>query len=407
MRYEKSTDQFEIIEERAAVIRFIFTQADKGFGKYIIASQLQEQKIATWGTGPKQYRKARKWHPSYIDKILNSGAVIGQYQPHEVVDGKRQPVGPVQENYYPRIVPNALYARVRGHAKTNRTRSGRVGSKCGNLFTHLVFCGQTKAPAVYSDKGKWRYLSADARLPDGRKLRGWPYEEFESFFLNAVGALDLGRILGERNDALLDVELQIGDARMAHSQVQKRAAIYTAALEGGEDVRVLVDKLRALQNEEDTLLQQIRDLESQAAQERSVIEAAGLTAENLKKLVGQKDPAKRRLLRQEIRRVVTRIDIFFRSERTVEEQIAQSKFLEKVKYLRAKGAKIFPMSPLDEARSINITFVNGASRLVVEGADGQPVVATDVEGNERVKSGYLVFEPGITPPNKRDPRSLK
>lgn len=392
-------EEFELIPERAKIVKWIFSQAEKGIGKYRIASELNASKTPTWGSGPKNARRARKWHHSYVDKILNSPAVVGKFQPHRVQDGGRIPVGDIVDDYFPRVVSDATWERVKRHSDINQKRAGRVGSRVGNLFTHIAFCAQTGAPALYSDKGATcRYLKSDGMMPDGRKLKGWRYAEFEEFFLLSVGALDLAAIFHGPETAALETENDLAELQGRLREARQKMERITLALEDGGEIRALADRLRNLESEEDSLIKEERKLKARVAIERAAYEGSELTRKNLKKIIGEKDPRKRLLLRQEIRKVVSRIDIYFRVERTAQEQIEQSKFLERVKHLRRKGAKIFPMSPVNEARAIEITFINGIKRYVVEGDNGQPSVATDTTGAERVESGYMTFEPGVTRP---------
>lgn len=398
LNFNKKAGAFELIEEHAKIVRWIFAQADKGLGKYVIARLLNDKGVETWGAGPGKARKARKWHSSYIDKILNSEAVTGRFQPCKMVDGQRTPVGDVAEGYFPRVVPDGLFERVRRHASGNKKRKGKVGSRVGNLFTHLAFCATTGAPAIFSDKGKWKYIRSDGVVQGGRKLKGWPYAEFEECFLSSVGALDLSQILGQNDGRILDAENALGEAERKLRETRKKIDTLTAVIEDGGDLRPLVERLQTLVGDESALVSTVEEIQSRVTIERRVVEEAGLTAKNLRKLMGEKSPEKRLLLRQEIRRVVARIDIEFEMEPTAEEAAARAKLLEKLKYLRRKGA-VLPAIP-GKGRAMTLTFVNGATRRVEEGDPGQPAFASELEGG-RVQSGFMIFQPGLVPPGKK------
>lgn len=395
LRYEPTTDKFEVIEERAAIVRWIFAQAEKGIGKYRIVKMLEENGTDTWGSGVFKSRKGRKWHASYVDKILNSEAATGRFTPHKMADGRRIPAGEAIPDYFPRLIPDALFERVRRHAATNKQRPGRIGAQIGNLFTHIAFCARTGVPAVFFNKGKWSYIKADGKLPNGTRMKGWPMCEFESFFLSAVGGLDLSRILRANDNNLLEVETRLGEAQHELRDVKRRLLALMAALEEGGELKSVVSRIRELETRESELQVFVKEMEGRGAEERAVLASAELTAENLRQLMNEKSPEKRLLLRQEIRRVTKRIDIEFEIEPTADEAMEQSKLREKLKFLRRKGAVLAEIP--GKGRAATITFVNGVKRRIVEAQPGVAAFATET-GDESVTSGTLIFQPGLVPP---------
>ena len=88
IRWDESTPSYALIEERAALLRWMFEMADDGLGQHSIAAHLNETKVDTWGAGG---WKAKYWHRSYIRKLLTNKAAIGIFVPHRVekVEGKR------------------------------------------------------------------------------------------------------------------------------------------------------------------------------------------------------------------------------------------------------------------------------------------------------------------------------
>jgi DNA invertase Pin-like site-specific DNA recombinase len=74
LRWNETTSSYELIEERAALLRWMFEMADDGMGAHSIAAHLNETNEDTWGAGG---WKAKYWHPSYIRKILTNKAAVG------------------------------------------------------------------------------------------------------------------------------------------------------------------------------------------------------------------------------------------------------------------------------------------------------------------------------------------
>lgn len=65
---------FVIVEDRVAIVRRIFEWTAAGLGKQLIARKLNQEGVGTFG-------RADGWHSSYIQKILSSPAVLGEFQP--------------------------------------------------------------------------------------------------------------------------------------------------------------------------------------------------------------------------------------------------------------------------------------------------------------------------------------
>ncbi|MCK1678521.1 recombinase family protein [Bradyrhizobium sp. 147] len=81
IRWSDENASYELIEERAARLRWMFEMADEGVGAHSIATQLNDAKEPTWGAGG---WKAKYWHRSYVRKLLTNKAAIGIFVPHTV-----------------------------------------------------------------------------------------------------------------------------------------------------------------------------------------------------------------------------------------------------------------------------------------------------------------------------------
>jgi DNA invertase Pin-like site-specific DNA recombinase len=157
---------FEVLPKRAAIVGRIFEMALAGHGKASIARALNKEGIEPFGDGPSQARKADGWHSSYIQKILRNAAVIGHYQPMRRVwaEGRKQrePDGPVIEGYFPPIVEETAFYRVK---RAKPGVSGRNGREVANVLSGLVFCARCGGKLHYLNKGKppkgGSYLACD------------------------------------------------------------------------------------------------------------------------------------------------------------------------------------------------------------------------------------------------------
>ena len=196
---------FEVIEDRATVVRRIFALAIEGHGKAAIAYRLNEEGVETFGDGPSQARKADGWHPSYIKKILSNEAVIGRFQPMRRVwvEGKkkREPDGPKIESYFPVILnePDDFY-RVR---RSPSGASGHKGKALSNILSGLAICHYCGGKLHYVNKGKppkgGVYLACDnARRKKTCDAKSVRYDVVLAAILSSLedGELDLRALIG-------------------------------------------------------------------------------------------------------------------------------------------------------------------------------------------------------------------
>lgn len=144
---EGSPARFVVIPERGTVVRRIFEETAAGLGKHHIARNLNRDGVPTFG-------RAAGWHASYIQKILKSPAVLGEFQPGQKPRGEaRRKVGDAMPDYYPRVVEADLHANAhRSMAGRQRRVAGR-GRRFVNLFSGLAVCGSCGARMTFRGKG--------------------------------------------------------------------------------------------------------------------------------------------------------------------------------------------------------------------------------------------------------------
>lgn len=222
LRLSTDRTRYEVVPDRADVVRQIFVDTAEGIGMYSIAGRLNKARVATFG-GP------NGWHQSYVAKILANRAVLGEFQPHARVDSKRVPSGDPVPDYYPAIVDDELFYRAQLSKSQRRgtdpdqkgaglrrrgTGAGRKGARFSNLFSGAAKCGYCDAPILFENKGAGAkggtYLVCDGSKRQ-RNCPGirWRYAHFEASFLAFVEELDVQSIV----DA--SVQLEAHD-KLAH-----------------------------------------------------------------------------------------------------------------------------------------------------------------------------------------------
>ena len=149
--------EFTIIPEAQKTLEMMFDLKLKGVGKGTIVKRLNKE--APW-------QRPNGWSPSYVNKILQYPAVIGEYQPYQRNDKagerndktgkpepKRVPVSEPIQGYFPEVIKPEIFYAVQELFKVNKGKGGRTG-KVNNLFTHLVKCSYCGGSMTFVDKGK-------------------------------------------------------------------------------------------------------------------------------------------------------------------------------------------------------------------------------------------------------------
>jgi len=264
----ENADGYVEIPERGDLIREIFERTAAGDGKRAIANDFNLRGIDTWGRGAS---KANGWHTSYIHKILSNAAVVGEFRPHTKARGssRRQPVGDPIQGYFPAVVSEQLWARVRSLKPLSKGNDGQRGNvnnllsglgRCGNCGSKMTF--QLKTPEGLRLRNgqevrqrRASYLSCDNRQRklgciNGRYFRYEPLEEGilnalietslkDSFFVDSghVSALaeaeygELRELDAQKARAgrLLDLFTETGDLEVKERWISAKAALATSA----------------------------------------------------------------------------------------------------------------------------------------------------------------------------------
>lgn len=218
---DKATDSYVEVPEKVAIVHRIISMIESGVGKDAVAKRFNETGIPTigldrlrrkGGDGVQRVNPDRTWFSSYISKIIKNRALIGEFQPYKVLDGKRIPDGEPLEEYFPRIIsPDRfvlLQDLISGRGKAS---GGRRGSSFSNLFTGLARCGYCGGTMVYVDKGidkrgmkdpdKSKFLVCHkAKRGAGCHYVPWTYIEFESAFFRYAKNAGFETFIKNTND---------------------------------------------------------------------------------------------------------------------------------------------------------------------------------------------------------------
>lgn len=324
---------FRVIEERAEIIRGIFRDKLAGKGTRLIARELNQQK-AWLPKSRKRNNAPPGWRESYIQKILRTPAVMGEYQPHTTSrDGRRVrvPVGEPIQNYFPAVVPPELFHAVQQQLDRDRGMAGNGGGRNGkinNLFGHLAKCGYCGASMSYISKGPLpkggNYLVCDAarRAVPGCSRRLIRYEEFEEQVLTYCRNLNPADLLPGREAQ--ETALKALQGRKATLQGQINGATAkasnladTIATTDNPAVRRLLEgRLGEALTEQESLEAERQQVEQEIVRHIHSQEDTQARLDSVRELLtflregsGDELIEVRRRLRQELRGLIDRIDV--------------------------------------------------------------------------------------------------
>lgn len=134
--FNETTKRFDVIEERAKIVRRIFQEATEGMGGTAIAARLNADGVKPFVS------TSDGWHAGYVLTILKSRSVMGFYQPTfwSKTAGERavrQHDGEDIAGYYPELISPDLFERVQGIIHRRNKRGGGRGRR-GKSFPNLI-----------------------------------------------------------------------------------------------------------------------------------------------------------------------------------------------------------------------------------------------------------------------------
>jgi hypothetical protein len=176
---------YRVREGAGEAVRMIFRLCAEGLGTLAVTKRLTALNVPPIARG-------RRWLRSYVAKILDNRAVLGEYQPMSGHRRRRKDGEPIP-NYFPAVVGEADWHAAHRAIAARDKRAGRPGRK--GTFMH-VFAGMLtdaldRCPLhVRARKGRRYLVSADATqgVP-GSHWRPFPVEPFVAAVLGQLREL--------------------------------------------------------------------------------------------------------------------------------------------------------------------------------------------------------------------------
>lgn len=267
LKFLADSESFEVIESSAVTVRAIFDLCIAGVGTYSITRLLNEDKVRY-----PPISQTDRWNKSYVMKILNNRAVLGEFQPKKNIDGQRVNVGGVIKDYYPEIVTEENFLLAQKALRQRRTGSaGRKGKTYANLFTNVAKCGNCGASLTYRNKGKppkgGTYLQCyNSVSNNGCNRPAWKYLDFQNSFFDFVGEVDFGSLFAETTELdrlTLIRNLEVAEERKLAldaqaSQLYDRMISLDTTPEVFQALKVRAERLNTQSREHSDTVQELR-----------------------------------------------------------------------------------------------------------------------------------------------------
>ena len=242
----------------------------------------------------KKGRPAYNWNLSNVRSILVDPRLIGRFRFHEIVKKDpdnalskmiRVPIGEVIKDYYPVVIDEGLWQKVRDLKDANSKRPGRGGgntSQNRNLFVHMVMCHECGGPLHYiqrtGKRNKLPTLECDNRryhATDENRQRicvngkNFRYIEVEKAFFAGFKKLDLDSLLPSKDELTisiegLEVELSVAGRKAKEMEViLENLTVGIGEAQNPKARQLLASKLDITVEEQEALKERIKHLESE------------------------------------------------------------------------------------------------------------------------------------------------
>jgi DNA invertase Pin-like site-specific DNA recombinase len=259
--------RFEVIQKRADTVLSIFRDSTAGVGNYSITRRLNEAHVPPFG-------RSRGWRSSSVNKILANRAVLGEFQPHRLVDGKRVPDGDAIKDYFPAIIDEQLFYRAQNARDHRRVKgAGRKGPNVSNLFSGLATCAYCGSKMRFENKGPGpkggTYLVCDSARRGLRcEKTAWRYDHFEASFVAFVKEVDLERLVHREDEAgkRSSIDEAIAALRGEQETIRQRMEKAYDLLDlAGSATNFVAQKLQQLEDRRSAVEAELREREQERA----------------------------------------------------------------------------------------------------------------------------------------------
>lgn len=144
--------KYQPIPERVRVVGEIFRLGTTGYGQRAIAKILNASNTPIFGSSTRN--PSGLWGSSSVGKILCNRAVLGEYQPTGLVDGKREKIGEPVSDFFPVVIDEDLFFGAQSARSTRNVSKATKSSANFNVWQGLAKCSMCGESMHLVNKGK-------------------------------------------------------------------------------------------------------------------------------------------------------------------------------------------------------------------------------------------------------------
>ncbi|AJE23108.1 recombinase family protein [Azotobacter chroococcum] len=263
--------QYVPIPERVEVVRKIFNLSKEGYGQRLICNKLNDEGVPVFGTDKRN--KSGKWGTSSINKILNNKAVIGEYQPTNLMEGVRKPVGEPVKDLFPKVVDEELWYSAHSERQQRAIHKTTKPAKIFNVWQGIIKCANCGNAYHLINKGEGsrggRYLRCFGTTKRECKTPLIRWDVSELVFKELLTKVDSLPLVKDSTGAIQQ-QLTVVDGKL--TEVNERLSeIKDQMLSlGGKMPAALVEVLVALEEQQTELKQQKNSLYQEMQREKII-----------------------------------------------------------------------------------------------------------------------------------------
>ena len=271
----KDYTTFTEIPEAVAIIKQIFTDYINGVGVVTIAGNLNKAGI------PCISKRSAIWKTHYIQQLLRSRALIGEYQPHKRgVNGEKVIAGKLETEYYPKVIDLETFNKVQYLLGKIPPKTDNYNDYGVNLFTGKLwcpYCGEKMFIAYHQvsktlkDGTKKQYKKLQSltcvSAKNGKCLNlSWSLPDFEKKFLECSTELQAAFSIDNNDKTKIEEALGIIQTNILNKQ--KTIAKYQKAFEDDSAPEGAMQRWKELETE-------VVDLKKQLENKRNELTSIG------------------------------------------------------------------------------------------------------------------------------------
>ena len=362
---ERDGDENRALPDRVATVQKIFRLAEAGYGVKRIADRLSEDGDQPFSR-PGNKKQGKSWTLPYIQSILANRAVLGEYTPRGC-----EPIF----DYFPRIIEQTQFDAVRAAIKSRDRVSAETRRYCGgkgdgsrNLFSRMVFDGETGRAMNFHDKGGDNAAFLVSAYEAGKKAKRIQYDLIELGVLQFLGDVDWRAVASEGDPKELEgLKQRLNEIATEIDRLNRVVARDSKLLDDADTDYATAKFIQKGLAEKDTRLTQLTEARdktnAELNAERAKIGVIQDPAELARLILSDRGAVDVRLrLHQELKRRISRIELDFRSKPFITEFLGKPEFrtLRKETQSALREHQDF----VKRMREVNcvIRFVNGVER---------------------------------------------